>query len=206
MPYHFPELRVPGLFLQPVVRRGEPGLPLEPAIARRFGEELLPRESHLQGESQRAFADEKDVVRPLHDHAGDAGGVLDVLETPHGAGAAGEPVHDAGVQLDLALLVGQAAVSDAHVLGILLDDVHAGNDGVERLSALLQDLHGTGAGLGAVGAGNDGGERRSGRLRHAAACLGSQEASRYSGRRGHLQKFAALQIHAYLQWLGGRKE
>jgi hypothetical protein len=44
-------------------------------------------------------------------------------------------VHAARIELDDAFLVRQAAEPDGHVLGIELLDVHAGDNGVERVGA-----------------------------------------------------------------------
>src|SRR5262245_411085 len=55
--------------------------------------------------------------------------------------AARRPVHHAGVQFDFAFLIRQPAVADRSVVRIVLDDVDARDDCVERVAARFQDLH-----------------------------------------------------------------
>ena len=77
----------------------------------------------------------------LHDQAGDGRGVHDVADRGHRAAAVGRPVHDGGVELDDAVLVGETAVADRVVLGVGLHDRHALDRRVERVVPLLDQLH-----------------------------------------------------------------
>src|SRR5207249_11617325 len=52
-------------------------------------------------------------------------------------------------------LVGQAAVADGIVVGIVLDDGDRGDDRVERVSSFLEDVHALIKGAEAVGARDD---------------------------------------------------
>ena len=47
----------------------------------------------------------------------------------------GRPVHHGRVQLDDALLVRQAAIADGHIVGIVFDQRHSGNDSLERIGS-----------------------------------------------------------------------
>src|SRR5262249_9652843 len=68
-------------------------------------------------------------------------------------------VHDRGVELPAPFLVGDPAVADGDVVGVVLDDVDAGNDRVERISARGQDRVGLADGLEPVVRGDDDGPR-----------------------------------------------
>ena len=128
--------------------------PDQPGEARFFRQQVFLFEAAGAGEAEGAFAGQHDVVGLLHDEAGDFGGRLDVAEGGHGAGAARGAVHDAGVEFDHAFFVGQAAVADGVIFGIFLDDVDAGDHGVQRVAAAA-GFHGALAGAQAVGAGDD---------------------------------------------------
>ena len=81
------------------------------------------------------FADEQAVVGPLHHQPGDGRGVHDVPDRGDRAAAVGRPVHDGGVELDDAFLVGDAAVADGLVVRVGLDDRDPGDRRVERVGA-----------------------------------------------------------------------
>ena len=119
------------------------------------------------GELQGPLADEQAVVGPLHHQPGDGRGVHDVPERGDGAAAVGRAVHDGGVELDDALLVGDAAVADGVVGRVGLDDRDALDRRVERVGAGLDQLHRLLDGLQAVGAGDDHGPPRPDRPRAA---------------------------------------
>ena len=123
--------------LEPLVLRREVLLPVEPHLPRLVGEEVLHREAVHLREAARARADQEDVVGGLHDRPGDLARVLDALERRHRARPRRRPVHDAGVELHHSFLVGDAAVADAHVVRVVLDQVHPGDDRVQRVHALL---------------------------------------------------------------------
>ncbi len=65
------------------------------------------------------------------------------------------PVHDAGVQLDFSLFVGEAAVANGILVGIVLDDRDGSHHGVERVAAFFEDVHALIEGVEPVGAGDD---------------------------------------------------
>ena len=146
--------RVFGLRREPVVPVGHRLLPAQPGLPGLLGQQVLFLEAVGPGESQGALADDQDVVGPLHDQPGHLGRVLDVPQRGHGPGRVGRPVHDRGVELDDAVLVRQPAVADRHVVRVVLDDVHAGDHGVEGIAARLEDLHGLFRGPEAVAAGH----------------------------------------------------
>jgi len=77
------------------------------------------------------YADKQVMIGLVHDGPSDQRGCADAFEAGDGAGAFERAVHDRGVELHDAVRVGQAAVSDAVVVGIELDDVDARDDGVE---------------------------------------------------------------------------
>src|SRR4029077_1520236 len=58
-------------------------------------------------------------------------------------------------ELDFALFVGQAAVADGVIVGVVLDDGDGGNDGVKRVAAFFEDVHAAAERVDAVGAGDD---------------------------------------------------
>ncbi len=66
---------------------------------------------------------------------------FDPAQARHRAGEVCGAVHAARIQLDHAVFVGQAAVTDGVVCGVFFDDVHAGDYGVERVGALADHLH-----------------------------------------------------------------
>ena len=81
----------------------------------------------------RALADEQVVIGLVHHRLGHQRRGAHALEAGHAAGALLGPVHAAGVELHDAVGVGQAAVADAGLLGVELDDVHAGDHRVEHV-------------------------------------------------------------------------
>ena len=106
---------------------------------------MLPREP------LRAGADQQVVVGVLHHRLRDQRGRAHALERGHPAGPLLRAVHAARVELDDAVGIGQAAVADARVLGIELDDVDAGDERVEHVAAAGDQPEGAGdAGLLAV--------------------------------------------------------
>ena len=62
-------------------------------------------------------ADEQAMAAPLHDQPGDGRRVHDVADRGHRAAAVGRPVHDGGIELDDAVLVGQSAQPTEWSLG-----------------------------------------------------------------------------------------
>ena len=62
------------------------------------------------------------------------------------------PVHDAGIELHLACFVGQSAVANGVIVGIILDDGDRRDNGVQRVAAALEDVHALIEGMKTVGA------------------------------------------------------
>ena len=87
----------------------------------------------LRGEVLRALADEQMVVGRVHDELRDVRRRPHAFERGDAAGALLRPVHAARVELHDAVGIRQAAVADAVVLRIELDDVDAGDEGVEHV-------------------------------------------------------------------------
>src|SRR6266852_5172309 len=106
-----------------------------------FGEEIHFLETFVHGEAARAVADDHDVIGALHHGLGEARDIFDAAHARDGAGAVRGAVHDAGVQLDFALFVGQAAVADGIVVGVVFDDGDGGYDGVEGVATFFEDVH-----------------------------------------------------------------
>ena len=88
----------------------------------------------------------------LHDEFGDFRRRFDAVDGADGTGAAGGTVHDTGVEFDFAVFIWQTAVTHGGVIGIELNNVDAGDDGIERIASSLDDFHSFGAGRQAVGA------------------------------------------------------
>src|SRR5450759_1680629 len=116
--------------------------PEQPDFAGAFGEQIFTRETHGDGESFGAFADEHDVAGVLHDGSGHERNILDVTDAAHGSGAAAGPVHAAGVEFDHAFFVRKAAESDAIVVRIVFRAFHDAQGGVERVAAVFQENEG----------------------------------------------------------------
>ncbi|MND04471.1 hypothetical protein D3C83_247470 [compost metagenome] len=53
-------------------------------------------------------------------------------------------MHDRRVEFDVALFIRQSAVADRVIARIILDDVDAGDDGIERIAAGFEDFHSAG--------------------------------------------------------------
>ena len=128
-----------------VVRRGplhgievvvgiRPPLPFEPQLPRLLGVQVrLDRESHVAREVLRALADEEMVVGRLHDGFGDERRRPDAFEARHAPGPFLGPVHAAGIELDDAVGVRQAAEPDARVGRVQFAEIDAGDQGVEHV-------------------------------------------------------------------------
>ncbi len=114
--------------------------PVEPDLPAALGQEVLFFEAVGLGELQGPGPDEKDAVGALHDEARHLRRVLDALERADGARLHRAAVHDGSIELHDALFVRDAAVADRHVIGIVLDDVDARDDGVQRIAPRLQNV------------------------------------------------------------------
>src|SRR5229473_3444666 len=134
---------------------GRRGLPGEPDFAGVLGEEIHFLETFVDREAARAIADNHDVIGALHHGFGEARDVFDAAHARDGAGAVRGAVHDAGVQLDFALFVGEAAVANGVVVGVVFDDGDGGHDGVEGVATFFEDVHAAAERLHSVGAGDD---------------------------------------------------
>jgi hypothetical protein len=44
-------------------------------------------------------------------------------------------MHDAGIELDLAFFIGEAAVADGIIVGVVFDNGYRGDHGLERIAA-----------------------------------------------------------------------
>jgi hypothetical protein len=108
----------------------------EPLLPRRtrFGcEQILPLETALQSELQRALTHEHDVWRFLHDPSRYGDGMLDLLQERDRATTA-PVVHDRSIKRDSPVAVGKPTVPDRLHLRVRLGDLDAALDGVERAS------------------------------------------------------------------------
>jgi hypothetical protein len=63
-------------------------------------------------------------------------------------------VHDAGIKLNDPAFVGQATISNGHVIWIFLHDIHASDHGIERIRPYSQQFHRLVSGAKAVGTRN----------------------------------------------------
>ena len=89
----------------------------------------------VAGEVLRPFADEEVVISVVHDELGDLRRRPHALDLGDAARALSGTVHAAGVELHHSIRIRQAAVADAVVEAIELDDVDAGNQRVEHVGA-----------------------------------------------------------------------
>ncbi len=106
-------------------------------------------------EAVRAFADDHHVIRFFHHGLRQPRGVFDAAKSCDGAGAVRRSVHHARVQLNFSFFVGQTAVADGIVVGIVFHDAHRRDHGVQRVSAFFQNVHALIQGVQAVGARDD---------------------------------------------------
>src|SRR6266478_3463841 len=113
-------------------------LPQEPDFARALSKQILARETHGNGKSLCAFADEHDVAGVLHDRLGDARNILDVTNAADGSRAARRPMHAAGVEFDHSLFIGKAAEADRIVIRIVFRTLYNPQGGVERVATIFQ--------------------------------------------------------------------
>ncbi len=126
----------------PEILAGAAFFPKEPYFAGVVGEHVFAFEAVHDSEVFGSLADEHDVAAALHDELGDEAGVADALQCADGACGACGAMHAAGVELDDAVFIGQAAVSDAVVVRVIFAgdaDVVAG---VECVGAVEEHLVG----------------------------------------------------------------
>ncbi len=120
-----------------------------------FGEQIHLFETFGNGEAARAVANNHDVIGTLHHGFREP---RDILDAPHGgdgARAARGPMHNAGVEFDFAFFVGQAAVADGVVVGIVFDHGDGGNDGIKRVATFFENVHAAAKRVHSVGAGDN---------------------------------------------------
>ena len=175
-------------------------LPIQPEFAGFFRDQVfLDLEAHEAGEILRAFADEQVVVGFSHHFFGDERRSADAFDGGDRAGPLERPVHDGGIQLDDALGIGQAAVADAGVLRVGLDDVDAGDDGIEHIGAVGDHFVGAGhtgqtvgvLGMVAVGGGNDQGPDAGGLESRGRLCQGAERTGGHGAQAGGGDEFPA---------------
>jgi hypothetical protein len=119
-----------------VVQRIAAAFPFEPRRPRAIGVEVgLDGEPEITREGLRVAADEQVMIGLLHDLVGDQRRGPHPFEAGHAPGAALRAVHAAGVELDHAVGVRQAAVADAGIERIELYDVDAGDQRLEHVGA-----------------------------------------------------------------------
>ncbi len=138
-------------------------LPNQPGQPRLLGQQILFLKAESLGEPERALAHQHDVVALFHDQPRDFRRRLDIAQRRHGPATARRPVHHRSIQLDHALLVGQAAVTNRVIVGVLFVDVDSRDHGIERVPAGLHLVHGTGTRPQPVRARDDDGPGRRGR-------------------------------------------
>ena len=140
-----PNVRVLDLLrgCHPVVDRGHLPFPIEPDLARARGQEVFGRKADRPRKAGGAFADQQHARRAAHHREGHPGRMLESLEGADGARAHCWTVHAAGVELDHALGIGQAAVADRDVVWVGFDDPHTFHRRLDRIKPRLHALHGS---------------------------------------------------------------
>ena len=106
-------------------------------------------------EAARAIAHNHDVIGIFHHGFRETRDVFDAAHGSNGACPVCGTMHDAGVEFDFALFIGQAAVPDGIVVGIIFDDRDDRHDGVERVPVFLENVHALVEGVDAIGAGDN---------------------------------------------------
>ena len=109
----------------------------------------------VHGELFRAATDDENVIRFFHHRLGHERRVFYFLNRADGARAPRRAVHNGSVQFDHALFVGQAAVADGIVVGVVFDLGDYGENGIERVAATFQEVHSVVQMLQAIGRGDD---------------------------------------------------
>ncbi len=122
----------------PPVHLGIVFFPEHPYFAGVVGEQVFVGEAHVAGEAVGAVGAEHDVAGVLVDLAGDEADILNVADAADGAGRTRGSVHAAGVELDDAFFIGQAAVADGVVAGVIFAAEADVVDGVEGIGAVEQ--------------------------------------------------------------------
>ncbi len=111
---------------------------LAPAAQRFLGQLIGRLLSHLGGKPLGPATDHQHMGQLFHDPSRQRDGVAVAAQGGHGTGLQRAPVHDAGVQLDLAEHIGQAAVADAVFFRVIFDDATGQFDGVQCAAAVAR--------------------------------------------------------------------
>ena len=138
------------IIVEPVISGIEIFLPLEPDFTGAFGQQVFFPETVSDGELLGTFADDEDMIGSPTDLESDHRGILDVFDGRHRSGLMRRAVHDAGVELNDTSLVGDAPVTDGHVVGVILYQLHTIDHCIERIAAATHHLHRLGDGGDAV--------------------------------------------------------
>src|SRR5258707_5988331 len=115
--------------------------PCEPDFARMLGEEIHLLESFVHREAPSAIAHDHHLIGALHHRFRETRNIFDAPDGSDRARAVRGPVHHAGIEFHFALLVGQPAVSDGVIIGIVFDDGDRSYDGVQRVATFLENVY-----------------------------------------------------------------
>ena len=165
-------LGVSDLFLIAVKERGHMLFPFRridsgPPVERRFGfpgepdfPRMLREEIHFfkalgNGEPARSIAHNHRVIGVFHYRFCQPRDIFDPPHRSHCAGAVRGTVHDAGIEFHFAFFIGQAAVADGVVVGIVLYNRNRCDHRIERVPAFLEDVHALIKCMQPVSTGND---------------------------------------------------
>src|SRR5229473_1446227 len=141
----------------PVERRRS--LPRKPRQARFLGEQVHLFEAFRDCETPRSIPDDHDVIGFFHHRLGQPRNILDAAHRRHGTCAPSGAMHHAGIQLHFTFLIGQAAIADGIIFGIVFHDGDRGDHCIERVPSPFQNLHALIEGVYSVGTRNDKGPR-----------------------------------------------
>ncbi|MCY1167829.1 hypothetical protein D9M73_78030 [compost metagenome] len=111
--------------------------PFAPRLFRFWRQQFAIREALILGEARRAFADQQRVRGLFHHAARDRNGVHGIFERGDRADPAGI-VHDDGVERDVTVAVGIAAIADGMVVRVRFRHHRPGFDRIEQRSAAGQ--------------------------------------------------------------------
>ena len=105
--------------------------PLLPFCLPLFGQQFGAGETFRKSELSRAVARQHHVFAVFHNATSYRDRMQDILKSGDAAGAMALAVHDAGIKLDYALGVGNAAQADRGIANIGFGDVDTSLNGVE---------------------------------------------------------------------------
>jgi len=118
---------------EPAIARAVGTFPTKTCVARFGSEEVTFFEADGASKGEDTFADEEGVIGSTKDLERDGGGVSDTTQASNGTGFVQWAEHYDGVELDDAKLIGKADQADGKLFGIIFDDLHALDDGVEKM-------------------------------------------------------------------------